>query len=87
MWWFGALLLGPTIGALAGDALVAAIATAVLVLPVFVIFDTDRPWWSDEVRTLPEDKERTRPGARWLAISAGLGLFGGFLLAVVRPWT
>ena len=86
LWWFGALLTGPVIGALAGSALVAGAATALLVLPVFVIFDSDRSWWSEEVRALPGNAEWSRTHLRWLSLSAGLGLFGGLLLGVLKPW-
>jgi hypothetical protein len=86
LWWFGALLLGPVVGALAGSALVAGVATALLLLPVFVLFDTDRPWWSDDVRALPGDIPWSRTHTRWLSLSAGLGLLGGLLLALFRPW-
>src|SRR6476661_4717609 len=85
-WWFGALLIGPTIGALAGDAVIGVVATSLLILPVFVIFDTDRPWWSDEVRHLPDDSTRSRVEVRKLTISAAAGLLAGIALAILKPW-
>lgn len=86
LWWFGGLLLGPIVGGLAADPLIGIVATALLILPVFVIFDTDRPWWSDEVRALPADSDRGRREVRLLTTCAAIGLVGGLVVAIARPW-
>ena len=52
----------------------AIAATALLLLPSFVLFDTDRPWWPEEVRHIPEDPARTRSELRKLNLSSGLAL-------------
>jgi hypothetical protein len=59
------------------------VAAWILVLPAFALFDTDRAWWSDEVRVLPQDKERSRAELRMLTIFAGAGLVLGLVVAYV----
>lgn len=83
MWWAGALFLAPVIAAIIGDPVAGIVAAAILVLPVFVLFDTDRAWWSNEVRARLQDKEQSRAEVRLLTISAGAGLLLGLVLAYV----
>jgi hypothetical protein len=60
VWWAGALFLAPIVAAIVGTPVAGIVAAGILVLPAFVLFDTDRGWWSNEVRVLPQDKERSR---------------------------
>jgi hypothetical protein len=41
IWWSCALLAGPIAAAIAGEPLVGLAVTSLLVLPAFVLFDTD----------------------------------------------
>jgi hypothetical protein len=66
IWWAGALFLAPIVAVGAGSPVAGVVAAAILVLPAFVLFDTDRGWWSNEVRVLPHDKERSRKELRLL---------------------
>lgn len=81
IWWAGALFLAPIIAAVVGSPVAGVVAAAILVLPSFVLFDTDRTWWSSDVRLLPQDKEGSRTEVRLLTISAGTGLALGVLIA------
>jgi hypothetical protein len=81
IWWAGALLLAPIIAAVVGSPVAGLVAAATLVLPSFVLFDTDRTWWSSDVRLLPHDKERSRTEVRLLTLSAGAGLVLGVVTA------
>jgi hypothetical protein len=81
LWWAVALFIAPVVGAIAGSPIVSIVAAGVLVLPAFLIFDTDREWWSDEVRRLPEDKRRSRAEVRWLTLWAVVGLGAGLAIA------
>jgi hypothetical protein len=84
--WALALLLGPIAFALAGSPVFAVIVVGLFVLPSFILFDTDRPWWPAEVRDLPQDHQRSQ-AERWkLTISSGIALAIGFALAFLRPW-
>ena len=83
IWWAGALFLAPIVAAIVGSPVAGVLAAAILVLPAFVLFDTDRPWWSSDLRLLLDDKERSRTEVRLLTISAGAGLALGFVIAYV----
>jgi hypothetical protein len=86
IWWSVALFAGPIAGAIAGQVTVAVVVSAALVLPTFVLFDTDRPWWPDEVGKLPRDDERTRSETRKLTLWSGISLVAGLAIAFARPW-
>lgn len=86
LWWSAGLLVGPILGSLAGDLSLAFLATGLAILPAFVIFDTDRPWWPDAVRRLPKDAERSRAEVRKLTLWSGVALATGVLIALIRPW-
>ncbi len=86
LWWSAALLVGPVIGSATAGVGGAISATALLVLPTFVLFDTGRPWWPDEVRRLPDDAARTRTELRKLTVWSGVALLTGVALALLRPW-
>ena len=77
LWWGGASFIAPIVAAILGDPLAGIVATAVLVLPVFIIFDTDRGWWSADVKALPEDKAKSHSELRILTICAACGLASG----------
>ena len=81
VWWGAALSIAPIVAAILGDPLAGVAAAAVLLLPAMIIFDTDRGWWSAEVRALPEDKERSKSELRLLTISAACGLAFGAVIA------
>ena len=86
-WWFTALLIGPIAAGIAGEPMVGIVVTAVLVLPAFIVFDTDRQWWSTEVRRLPELQERSRAEVRKLTLWSGIGLAAGVAIALLGPWS
>jgi hypothetical protein len=86
LWWSAALFVSPIAGAIAGHPLIAIVTSAVLVLPSFVLFDTDRPWWPDEVKGLAHDKARMRSETRKLTVAALAALLAGIAIAVVGPW-
>ena len=86
VWWSVALFVSPIAGAIAGQPAAAFLAAAVLVLPSFVLFDTDRPWWPDKVKGLPQDQTRTRSETRELTIASGAALIAGLGAAVLLPW-
>jgi hypothetical protein len=81
MWWAGALFLAPVVAAIIGDPVAGVAAAAILVLPAFVLFDTDRAWWSNEVRALPQDRERSRKELRSLTACSLAGLVLGVVIA------
>ena len=81
LWWGAALFLVPIVAATFGDPLAGVMAAAVLVLPAFIIFDTDRGWWSGEVKALPQDKDRSRRERLLLTVSAAVGLALGLVVA------
>src|SRR5688500_17728444 len=85
-WWFTALLVGPIVGAITGELAVGIIVAAVLALPALIVFDTDRPWWPDQVRRLPEDPDQSRGEVWKLALWSGIGLAAGLAIALIRPW-
>lgn len=86
-WWFTALFVGPIAAGIAGEPMVGIIAMAVLVLPALIVFDTDRHWWSQEVRRLPELQDRSRVEVRKLTLWSGIGLAAGLAIALARPWS
>jgi hypothetical protein len=86
LWWSVALSVGPIVGAIIGGVIDAVAATILLALPTFVLFDTDRAWWPDEVRRLPEDTERTPSEVRKLTLWSGAALIVGATVALLRPW-
>jgi hypothetical protein len=86
LWWSFGLFLGPVIGAFVRDPAMAFVASGILILPVFVIFDTDRPWWSDEIRRIEPKSEQSRREARKLTLWSGIALALGIAVAVVGPW-
>jgi hypothetical protein len=85
VWWAMAVFIGPIAGALAGAPTVAIAVTALLVLPTFLIFDTDRSWWPDVVRQLHRAPERTRDERRKLSLWSGVALLAGVLIAILEP--
>lgn len=86
IWWSVALFAGPVVWAVTRDILLALVVVLVLVLPSFVLFDTDRPWWPDEVRRLPQDPVRARSETRKLTLWAGIAILAGLAIAFARPW-
>lgn len=86
-WWFTALLVGPIAAGIAGEPIVGVVVTAALVLPALIVFDTDRRWWSPEVRRLPELQERSRAEVRKLTLWSGIGLTAGVAIALLGPWS
>lgn len=81
VWWAGALFLAPIVAAVVGTPVAGLVAAGILLLPAFVLFDTDRGWWSNEVRVLPQDKERSRTELRLLTVCAAAGLALGLIVA------
>ena len=86
IWWTVALFIAPVVAAVTGDIAVGVLAVGVLVLPIFVVFGTERPWWPDEVEHLPEDAERSRVEMRKLSVWSGVGLVAGLSVAWLGPW-
>jgi hypothetical protein len=86
LWWAGALLVAPVIGAFAHDAAAGIVAAGVLVMPTLIVFDTDRRWWSDEVKQLPHRDAGSRTETWSLTIWAAGGLAAGLLIAFLGPW-
>ena len=84
--------MGPIAGAVAGQVvpgfeIAAAVAVSgLLLMPAFLILDEDRPWWSDELRRLAQDKERARPELRKLTVWSVIALLSGIAIALIRPW-
>jgi hypothetical protein len=83
VWWGAALFIAPVVAAVSGSVLIGIVVLFVLILPVFVVFDTDRAWWSDEVKSLPQDRDRSRRELRLLTASAVVGLVLGVVAGVV----
>ena len=81
VWWGAALFMAPFMAAVVDSIAVGIGVLLVLVLVAAVVFDTDRGWWSDEVRALPADKDRSRREARLLTLTAGIGLVLGLAAA------
>jgi hypothetical protein len=81
LWWGGALFVAPIVAAMLGNPVAGVVAAAVLVLPAFIIFDTDRGWWSADVNVLPDDKDRSKSELRLLTICAACGLAFGIVIA------
>jgi len=85
LWWGGALFIAPIVAAIAHSPAAGGVAAVVLVLPAMLIFDTDRAWWSAEVKRLPEDKAMSKRETRlltiWAAAGLGLGLVAAFALS------
>ena len=71
------LVLGAT-----GSFAAALVAFGLLAIPSFVIFDTDRSWWSDEVRSLPMDEPRNRAERRALGVVTFAGVIAGTVAGV-----
>jgi hypothetical protein len=86
LWWSVALFVGPIIGAITGQISLAVLAVCLLVLPTTVLFDTDRPWWPDEVRRVQEDADRTKAETRKLTLWSGVALASGVAIALLGPW-
>jgi len=86
VWWAVALLIGPIAGAISGEPLVGVAVIGLLVLPSFLIFDTERSWWSGAVRRLPEEPKRTRSETRKLTLWSAIALLTGLAIAFMRPW-
>lgn len=83
LWWSAALFLSPIAGAIAGHPAVALLASTLLLLPSFVLFDIDRPWWPDQVKALAQDQARTRSETRKLTITSGAALLVGLGAALL----
>jgi hypothetical protein len=81
VWWAAALFIAPIVAAVAGNVLIGIVVLSMLLLPAFIVFDTDRGWWSDEVKALPQDKDRSRHEVRLLTASAAVGLVLGLIAA------
>jgi hypothetical protein len=47
IWWSVALFAGPVVAAVTLDIILGLVVVSVLVLPSFVLFDTDRRWCTD----------------------------------------
>jgi hypothetical protein len=77
IWWASALIGGPVAGAITGDIVVTLFVSLLVVLPSFVLFDTDRPWWPDDVHQLPHDPARMRSETRALTLWSGIALAAG----------
>jgi len=86
IWWSVALFAGPVVWGVTRDVLLGLVVVSVLALASLVLFDTDRPWWPDEVRRLPQDPARTRSETRKLTLWAGIALLAGLAIAFARPW-
>ena len=86
LWWSVALFVSPIAGGITGDPVVAILAAAFLLLPSFVLFDTDRPWWPNQVKGLPQDQARMRSETRKLTIASGAALIAGLGAALLVPW-
>jgi predicted PurR-regulated permease PerM len=65
-----------------GSILLGILVGTALVLTALVFFDTDRPWWADEVRRVVSDKERARTEVRALSLSTGFGLALGVFFGI-----
>jgi hypothetical protein len=79
--WAAGLFIAPVVAAVSGSVIVGMVVLSVLVLLAVLVFDTDRGWWSDEVRSLPQDKDRSRREVRLLTASAAVGLVLGLVAA------
>jgi hypothetical protein len=86
IWWSVALFAGPVVAAVTRDIILGLVVVSVLVLPSFVLFDTDRRWWTDEVRRLPQDPGRAQRETRKLTLWAGIALVAGLAIEFARPW-
>lgn len=86
LWWSAALFLSPIAGRIAAQPVVAILAAALLLLPSFLLFDTDRPWWPDQVKHLPQHQARTRSETRKLTIASGAALIAGLGAALLLRW-
>ena len=78
-----ALFIAPIVAAVSGSVLIGSVVLCVLILPVFIVFDTDRAWWSDEVKSLPQDRDSSRREVRLLTASAVVGLVLGVVAGFV----
>ena len=83
VWWAAALFIAPVVAAISGNVLIGLVVLSVLILPAFIVFDTDRGWWSDEVKSLPQDKDRSRREVRLLTATAAVGLALGLVAALL----
>ena len=81
IWWAAALFIAPVVAAVSGSVVIGIVVLSVLLLPAFLVFDTDRGWWSEEVKTLPQAKDRSRREVRLLTVSAAVGLVLGLVAA------
>ena len=86
LWWSVALLLSPIAGAIAGQPIVAIAVCTLAILPSFVLFDSDRKWWSEEVRDAQRDAARTRSETRKLTVASGTALLIGSAAALLLLW-
>ena len=87
IWWAVALFVAPIVAAVTGEIALGVLALSVLVLPTFVVFGTERPWWPDEVEHLPEDEARSRAEMRKLNLWSGVALTAGIAIALLGPWS
>jgi len=81
IWWAAALFIAPVVTAVSGSVVIGILVLSVLLLPAFLVFDVDRGWWSDEVKSLPQDKDRSRREVLLLTASAAVGLVLGLVAA------
>ncbi len=86
LWWSVALFVSPIVGAVTGQFPLAILTSLLLILPTLVLFDTDRPWWPEEVRRVQEDTDRSRSETRKLTLWAGIALAAGLAVALLGPW-
>lgn len=87
IWWSVALFVSPIVAAVTGQVPLGILVGFLLILPTFVVFDTDRPWWPDEVRGVPGDADRSKAETRKLTLSAGVAFVCGLAIALLGPWS
>ena len=85
LWWAGTLFIAPIIGTMT-QPMVAIGVAGVLALLSLLVLDTDRPWWSTEVRQVPSDQQRTQVERRKLTLWSLAGLLAGLAVALLGPW-
>jgi hypothetical protein len=83
LWWAGALFIAPVAAAVADSVVIGIVVLAGLLLAALLVFDTGRPWWSDEVKSLPQDRDRSRRELLPLTASAAVGLVLGLVAGLL----
>jgi len=77
IWWSAAVLVGTIMAGMTGFVPLVVGLTSLLLLPTVLIFDTDRNWWPDAVRTAAADGDRARAENRKLILWCVLALVAG----------